>query len=165
MEQHIVTAASLQMKQADLQSRHVKAYEDRLARCMAEVKMICNVSPGKTYAMYEIPRHLHGDPPHVSYENSIQFVITSMRKNGFLIRRMNDDRLFISWDKEHISQEHTDEIKNARKKRRLGKRLDGDDEDYEDEEEPIMYSPQGVFGNLHLRAEVMKRNPKYSRHR
>ena len=168
--------AALRAQKDHFEKRVHAACEERLRRCMAELKNTAQTLPQQEFLFFNVPHFLHIDPPQLSRERCLKYVIEQMRARGFTVQRCKDERLFISWDtwdeKTSSSSPKTEKIEKSergserKRKRKLGVPYNAnpvsDDEDEADD--VITYQPNSQFGDLFLRSQLMARNPKYSHH-
>ena len=163
-----VNASTLQANRAQYEERCVVACVERLNRCLAEIERIAETFPAQDYTVFTIPYVLDNDPPQLSRERCIIYLIEELRKLRFFVKRCKNEDIFISWDPKHTPSEpnkpQTMDRKRTRPRRKLGVSGVSDYDSADDEGDIITYRPNSEFGDLHLRTQLMAKNPKYSRH-
>ena len=152
-----ITAAALQANREQVEAQAKNAYEERYLRCVAEIERISKSHTFQQYTIFAVPTHLLGDPPNLSREQCLRYVIDSVRKLGFYVQRCKDEKLFISWDPQHTPERQEQKTKKVRRNH-YPSSSDDDDDDV------ITYRPNSQFGDLFLRSQLMSKNPKYAHH-
>ena len=90
----MVKAEDLQKRQKLKNDEKKKIYIKILERI--EKKIMLASSTDSYYCLYEIPSIILGLPIY-SVEKCKEYVIKKLKKNGFKIKEIDDNKIFISW--------------------------------------------------------------------
>ena len=88
--------------------KRLELYNSILERVHHRIKY--NAEMEKTFCFYNIPEFIIGTPLYDIRELK-NFIITALKKNGFMLLHIEPNWLFISWNASEIKEETTKEKK------------------------------------------------------
>tara|TARA_B100001094_G_C17516407_1_gene478013 strand:+ start:98 stop:529 length:432 start_codon:yes stop_codon:yes gene_type:complete len=72
-----------------------KTYESVLQLCHKKIKRVAENE--KLYCLYTVPLFIIGTPLY-DHAQLKQYIINSLKKSGFIVKLVNRETLYISWD-------------------------------------------------------------------
>ena len=82
----------------------VDIYNEIITQCLKKIKFI-NKNSNEVSFCYKIPYMIPGKPIF-NYETCVVYIKTKLKDLGFLVKRIDTETLYISWEKIHLSGEN-----------------------------------------------------------
>jgi len=96
-------------------------YQKILRKCYCRIDWVSRYHSFATSCFYEIPEFVPGIPPH-DMELCIKYIYNSLITNGFKVRYVSKNILYISWKKNELRKFKTqpkENIKNSNSEKRM----------------------------------------------
>ena len=130
----------------------LEAYREELKNANKMIKSV-NDNCHKRYTLHTVPLMKLG-LAYYDADDCVTYVRDHLVEQGFYVKRvLPGNVLFISWDPQHIKPE---------KPRAESKKVESSASPSKPTEHVIEYNPSSAISGLHLRATLMKNNPKYA---
>lgn len=93
-----------------------KVFESILKCCHNRIKMVAETETNLSYCFYKVPRYIYGIPLY-DINNCIVYLFNSLVKNGFEVKYIEPNTLYISWlDKTNPKEHEKPKIENKKSK-------------------------------------------------
>ena len=140
-------------------------YKEQYQKCLDWISTV-NEHCHTLYTTYTVPFILPGEPNY-QVDECATYLKDELRHSEFYAKVMNPgNELYISWRPEDVEKvRKRNDKKFEKEEREREKEQERRDREYEEEQKAnskvIRYNPSAPFSDLHLRATLIKENPRY----
>ncbi len=106
----------------NIQTGKIRRQKQALNKILTNAKkrIAHHAKNGKLFCVYSIPPFIVGIPPY-DMSIAIEHVVTNLKSEGYIVRNVYNNDIFISWEEQNLRQQEkikNKESKNKKKKKR-----------------------------------------------